>query len=59
MEKYSAQLSFEEIKQGIVDGSAPKPALVPDNNYIVEKTYHTAPYLSTFAKSFRAYLMPQ
>ena len=44
-----------KIKQAIVDGSASKPALLPDTNYIGEKTYHIAPYLS----AFRAYLMPQ
>ena len=42
--------------QGIVDGSASKPALRQDTAYIVEKTYHDiAPYLGDFG----AYLMPQ
>ena len=31
------------------------PALVQDTNYMVEKTYHKAPYLGAFG----AYLMPQ
>ena len=44
-----------EIAQGKVDGSASKPALVQDTNYMVEKTYHIAPYLVAFG----AYLMPQ
>ena len=42
------------ILQGI-DGSARKPALVQDTNYMVEKAYHIAPYLVAFG----AYLMPQ
>ena len=40
--------------QGI-DGSARKPALVQDTNYMVEKTYQIAQYLGAFG----AYLMPQ
>ena len=32
-------------KQNKVDGSASKPALVQDANYMVEKTYHILPYL--------------
>ena len=32
------------IQQGIVEGFAYKPALVQDTNYMVEKTYHIAPY---------------
>ena len=44
------------IAQGIVDGSASKPALRQDTGYMVEKTYNDiAPYLGTFG----AYLMPQ
>ena len=43
------------IQQGIVDGSASKAALVQDTNYMVEKTYHIAPYLGVFVP----YLMPQ
>ena len=43
------------ISQRIVDGSASKPALVQDTNYMVEKTYNIAPYLGAFG----AYLMPQ
>ena len=42
------------ILQGI-DGFARKPALIQDTEYIVEKTYHIALYLS----AFRAFLMPQ
>ena len=41
--------------QGIVDGSASKPALVQDTSYMVEKAYHIALYLCAFG----AYLMPQ
>ena len=44
------------FKQGMVDGSASKPALRQDTNYTVEKTYFDiAPYLGAFG----AYLMPQ
>ena len=42
--------------QGMVDGSASKPALRQDTGYMVEKTYYDiAPYLGAFG----AYLMPQ
>ena len=42
--------------QGMVDGSAFKPALRQDTGYMVEKTYpDIAPYLGAFG----AYLMPQ
>ena len=42
--------------QGMVDGSASKPALKQDTGYMVEKTYLAiAPYLGFFG----AYLMPQ
>ena len=34
----------EYILQGIVEGSASKPALIQYTNYMVEKTYHIAPY---------------
>ena len=47
--------SWLNVIQGKVDGSASKPALVQDTNYMVKKTYHIAPYLG----AFRAYLMPQ
>ena len=44
------------ILQGMVDGSASKPALRQDTSYIVEKTYlDIAPYLGAFG----AYLMTQ
>ena len=43
-----------ENVQGI-DSSARRPVLVPDTNYMVEKTYHIAPYLGAYG----AYLMPQ
>ena len=40
--------------QGMVDGSASKPALRQDTGYMVEKTYHDiAPYLGASG----AYLM--
>ena len=43
-------------KQGMVDGSASKPALRQHTGYMVEKTYlDIAPYLGAFG----AYLMPQ
>ena len=48
-------MSKDMVSQGIVGGSASKPALVQDTNYMVEKTYHIAPYLGAFG----AYLMPQ
>ena len=42
--------------QGMVDGSASKPALRQDTGYMVEKTdYDIAPYLGPYG----AYLMPQ
>ena len=47
---------FMEYIQGMVDGSASKPALRQDTGYMVEKTYlDIAPYLGAFG----AYLMPQ
>ena len=46
-------LIYNFIK-GIVNGSASKPALIQDNNYIIEKTYYIAQYLSAFG----VYLMP-
>ena len=51
---YEAALTM--ILQGIVDGSASKPALIQYTGYMVENTYHDiAPYLGAFG----AYLMPQ
>ena len=45
-----------EHTQGMVDGSASKPALIQDTGYMVEKTYlDIAPYLGAFG----AYLLPQ
>ena len=38
-----------------IDGSARKPQLVQDTEYMVEKTYHIAVYLGAFG----ACLMPQ
>ena len=38
-----------------IDGSASKPMLVQDVNYVVEKTYHISPYLGAFG----AFLMTQ
>ena len=44
------------IIQGMVDGSASKPALRQDTDFIVEKTYYdVTPYLGGFG----AYLIPQ
>ena len=46
----------KQMLQGMVDGSASKPALRQDTGFMVEKTYHDiAPYLGAFG----AYLMPQ
>ena len=43
-------------RQGMVDGSASKPALRQDTGYMVEKTYlDIAQYLGAFG----AYLIPQ
>ena len=45
-----------KISQGMVDGSASKPALRQDTGYMVEKPYlDIAPYFGAFG----AYLMPQ
>ena len=55
------------LQQGI-DGSTRKPSLVPDTNYMVEKTYHIAPLvlvdndpkrLYCLLGTFWAYLMFQ
>ena len=41
-----------ELEQGIVDGSATKPALRQDNGYMVENTYHNiSPYLGAFGSN--------
>ena len=49
-------LNFLVNKQGMVDGSASKPALRQDTGYMVEKTYlDIEPYFGAFG----AYLMPQ
>ena len=49
-------VQFNYLIQGMVDGSASKPALRQDTGYMVEKTYlDIAPYLGAFG----AYLMPQ
>ena len=47
-------LNFETFNKEI-DGSAHKPVLMQDTEYLVEKTYHIAPFLGTFG----AYLKPQ
>ena len=47
------------IIQGIVDGSAYKPALAQDTNYMVEKTYHTTYHMPPYLGAFRAYLLLQ
>ena len=48
-------VKLKQVSQGI-DGSARKPALRQDTDYMVEKTYYDiAPYLGAFG----AYLMPQ
>ena len=38
------------LSTGVVDSSASKP--VQDTNYMVEKTYHRAPYLRAFGAYF-------
>ena len=46
----------KKLEQGMLDGSAAKPALRQDTGYMDEKTYlDIAPYLG----AFEAYLMPQ
>ena len=48
--------SVTKLRQGMVDGSAAKPALRQDTGYMVEIPYlDIAPYLGAFV----AYLMPQ
>ena len=51
--KTKQRASFTKLTQGIVDGSASQPT--QDTNYMVEKTYHIAPYFGGFG----AYLMPE
>ena len=49
-------LQAERVIQGMIDGSARKPALRQDTGYMVEKIYlDIAPYLWAFG----AYVMPQ
>ena len=45
---------MEQRKEGI-DGSARKPALLQDTDYMVDKTYKVVPCYGLFG----AYLMPQ
>ena len=47
------------LLQGIVDGSASKPALAQDTNYVVEKKYHIAPYLVAFGAYLKGVSMYQ
>ena len=47
-------MSGWSLNKGI-DGSAHKPVLVQDTEYMVEKTYNIAQYLGAFG----AYSMPQ
>ena len=52
---FLGQHLLKTLTQGIT-GSAPKPTLIQDTGYMIEKTYHDlAPYLVAFG----AYLMPQ
>ena len=44
------------LSQGMVDGSASKPALRQDTGYMVEKTYLD---IAQDLGAFGAYLMPQ
>ena len=54
--RMKALLDRQLAKQGMVDGSASKPALRQDTGYMVEKPYlDIVPYLGAFG----AYLMPQ
>ena len=48
--------SAYKYKQGMVDGSASKPALRQNTGYIVEKTYYE---IAQYLGAFGAYLMPQ
>ena len=52
--KATERLNKHWIRQGI-DGSARKPTLLQDTDYMVEKNYHIAPYLG----AFEAYSLPQ
>ena len=48
------------LSQGMVDGSASKPALRQDSGYIVEKTYlDIAPYLGAFGAVFGGFFSAQ
>ena len=44
---------YLSIHEGI-DGSAHKPTLVQDTEYMDEKTHHIAPYLGAFGDLFNA-----
>ena len=49
-------LDFQGLdKQGMVDGSASKPALRQDTGYMVEKNYYD---IAQYLGAFGAYLMP-
>ena len=47
---------LNKILQGMVDGSASKPALRQDTGYMVEKSYYD---IAQYLGAFGAYLMPQ
>ena len=47
---------YHGLRQGMVDGSARKPALRQDTGYMVEKTYLD---ISPLLQAFGAYVMPQ
>ena len=49
-------LDLKIATQGIVDGSASKPALRQVTGYMVEKTYND---IAHYLGAFGAYLMPQ
>ena len=51
---YSKELG-QGVLQGMVDGSASKPALRQDTGYMVEKTYYD---IAQYLGAFGAYLMP-
>ena len=49
-------IANKNITQGMVDGSASKPALRQDTSYMVEKT---SPDIAPYLGAFGVYIMPQ
>ena len=56
MKRFITLISKQYIQQGMVEGSASKPALRQDTGYMVEKTYYD---IAQYLGAFGAYLMPQ